>query len=49
MDSSVTDEEIQEVIDYVNEWGDKNGLLIGELSGYILSHQHYSELMLDLS
>lgn len=49
MDSTVTDEEIQEVIDYVNEWGDKNGLLIGNLSGYILSHQHYSELMLDLS
>lgn len=49
MDSTVTDEEIQEVIDHVNEWGDKNGLLIGELSGYILSHQHYSDLMLDLS
>lgn len=49
MDKTVTDEEIQEVIDYVNEWGDKNGLYIGELSGLILSKQNYTELMLDLS
>ena len=49
MDSTVTDEEIQEVIDHVNEWGYENGLLIGELSGYISSHQNYSDLMLDLS
>lgn len=49
MDSTVTDEEIQEVIDYVNEWGDKNGLYIGELSGTIFSHQNYAQLMLDIS
>lgn len=49
MDPTVTDEEIQEIIDDVKEFGDKNGLYIGELSGLILSHKYYSELMLDLS
>ena len=43
MDPEITDAEIQETIADVKEYGSKNGLTIGDLSGYILQ----TEMMLD--
>lgn len=43
MDSTVTDVEIHETIEHVKEYGDENGLTIGNLSGYISQ----TEMMLD--
>lgn len=43
IDPTVSDGEIQDTIEHVREYGDKNGLSIGNLSGYILG----TEMMLE--
>lgn len=49
MDETVTDEEIQEVIHHVNEYGDDNGFIIGDMEPGTIFTRKICEMMLTVN
>lgn len=49
MDPNAPEEDIQELVDHIKEWGIKNGLFVGKLKGTFFRQKNGAQFMLELS
>ncbi len=49
MDPDAPEEDVQELVDHIKEWGIKNGLFVGKLKGTFFRQKNGAQFMLELS